>query len=459
MEDWQKVIIMCNASIIAIKKSVFEVKIRNKYLPTFFLGGIFYIYLFLISVPIFVNISSDGIGFANYFMKTRDGFTINIGILLLPALAILLGLRLINKQKLRVGYFGKLIIVYCYVCFLVMLFGQLKEIKMIRILLLGQVITPFIAYFYLLNFSKHIKFNVVKIILIFSLLLQFCVSFYFNYQLHEKIIFTSSVFFIINNKVVYLYGIYDYYPILFLTLVIFFHETVNKVKYIFQRNALIILTIILYASGLVYHSRNSLIALIVLFVFYLYKRTKEKVFCCFFVWMTVILLTVMILRPGVFYQNSSFTRLMSTIGHIGNYLNNKTQVIDGSTLGRIEAQVSTFGIISKNPLSGIAFEWPFAAHNQYLSILGISGIVTFSLFMLLLWLIYKKLKRDFYLYRKGYRDAPIVGAMYGIFILFIVSSLFQNNFTVTYTSCIFWALMGTYEIYGSGRENLCTEVN
>lgn len=450
---------MCNAQIIPMKKSVFKVKSEKMNLMTFFLGGIFYIYLFLISVPIFVNISSDGIEFANYVMGVRDGFTINIGILLLPVLAILLGSRLINKQKLRVGYFGKLIIVYCYVSFLVMLFGQLKEIKMIRILLLGQVITPFIAYFYLLNFSKHIKFNVVKIIIIFSLLLQFCVSFYFNYQLHEKIIFDSSVFFIINNKVVYLYGIYDYYPILFLTLVIFFHETVNKVKYTFQRNVLIIFTIILYAFGLIYHSRNSLIALIVLFVFYLYKRTKEKVFCCFFVWMTVILLTVMILRPGVFYQNSSFTRLMSTIGHIGNYLSNKTQVIDSSTLGRIEAQLSTFGIISKNPLSGIAFEWPFAAHNQYLSILGISGIVTFSLFMLLLWLIYKKLKRGFYLYRKGYRDAPIVGAMYGIFILFIVSSLFQNNFTVTYTSSIFWALMGIYEIHGSGRENLCTEVN
>ncbi|GAI35813.1 unnamed protein product, partial [marine sediment metagenome] len=106
MEDWQKVIIMCNASIIPIKKSVFGVKIRNKYLATFFLGGIFYIYLFLISVPIFINISSDGVRFANYVMGTRDGFTINIGILLLPVLAILLGLRLINKQKLRVGYFG-----------------------------------------------------------------------------------------------------------------------------------------------------------------------------------------------------------------------------------------------------------------------------------------------------------------------------------------------------------------
>jgi len=440
---------MCNEPIVPKKKSVFKVKSKKMNLMTFFLGGIFYVYLFLISIPIFVNINSYDIRFANYVTATRDGFTINIGILLLPALVILLGLKLLSKPKLRVGYFGKLIILYCYVCFLVMLYGQLKEIKMIRIILLCRVITPFIAYFYLLNFSKHIKFNVVKIILIFSLLSQFCVSFYFNYQLYGKIIFNSSGFFLINNERVYLYGIYDYYPILFLTLVIFFHETVNKIKHSLQRNALIILTIILYGYGIIHHSRNSLIALIFLFIFFLYKRTKEKVFRCFFVWMAVILLTVIILCPGVFYQNSSFARLMNTIGYGGSYLNNKTQVIDSSTLGRIKTQLNTFEIINKNLLSGIAFERPYAAHNQYLSILGISGIVSFFLFMLLLWLIYKKLKRDFYLYRKRYRDAPIVGAMYGIFILFIVSSLFQSNFNVTYTSCIFWALMGIYEIHGS----------
>ena len=61
-----------------------------------------------------------------------------------------------------------------------------------------------------------------------------------------------------------------------------------------------------------------------------------------------------------------------------------------------------------------------------------------------------KLKRDFYFARKGQQDASMVGAMYGIFILFIVSSLFQNNFTVTYTSCIFWVFMGAYEKYGLG---------
>ncbi len=450
---------MCNEPIIPMKKSVYKVKSKKVNLMTFLLGGIFYVYLFLISVPIFVNISSDGIGFANYIMGTRDGFTINIGILLSPALAIILGLKLLNKPKLIMGYFGKLILLYCYVCFLVMLYGQLKEIKVIRILLLGQVVTPFIAYFYLINFSKHIKFNIIKIILIFSLLSQFCASFYFNYELYRKIIFNASIFFLINNKRIYLYGIYDYYPILFLTLVIFFHETINKVKYSLQRNILIIFTIILYGYGIIHHSRNSLIALIFLFIFFLYKRTKEKAFRCFFVWMSVILLTVVILFPNFLHQNNSFTRLMSTVGYITNYLNNKTQVMDGSTLGRIGAQLSVFEIFGKNPLSGIAFEWPYAAHNQYLSILGISGIVTFSLFMLLLWLIYKKLKRDFNLRRKGYRDAQIVGAMYGIFILFIVSSLFQNNFTVTYTSCIFWALMGTYETYGSGCENLCTEVS
>ena len=422
----------------------------------FYLGGIFYVYLFLISVPIFVTISnSRGIEFANLVMGTRDGFTINVGILLLPVLAILLGFKLFNKQKLRVGYFGKLIIVYCYVCFLVMLYGQLKEIKMIRILLLGQVITPFIAYFYLLNFSKHIKFTVIKIILISSLLIQFSTSLYFNYQLVGNIKLTSSVYFMINNKVIQLYGIYDYYPILFLTLVIFFHETVNKLRHPFQRNVLIILTIILYAYGLIYHSRNSLIALIFLFAFYLFRRTKEKAFRCFFKWMAVIILSTIILSPGLFYKNASFTRILSTIGYIGNYLNNNTQVIDRSTVIRLEAQLYSFKIISKNPFSGIAFEWPLAAHNQYLSVLGVSGIITFSLFMLLLWLIYKKIKRDFYLSRKGYKDASIVGAMYGIFVLFIVSSLFQNNFTVTYTSCIFWALMGTYEIYGSqGQRSL-----
>lgn len=432
---------------------------HNKGIGSSLVGGAFYVYLFLISVPVFVNISSDGIGLANYVMGTRDGFTINIGILLLPAFIILLGLKLLNKPKLRMGSFGKLIILYCYVCFLVMLYGQLKEIKIMRLLLLGQVITPFIAYFYLLNFSKHIKFNIVKIILIFSLLLQFCISLYFNYQFSGEINFTSSQFFMINNKKIHLYGIYDYYPILFLTLVVFFHEIVNKVKYPFQRNVLIILTIILYAYGLIYHSRNSLIALIFLFAFYLFRRTKEKAFRCFFVWMIVILSTVMILYPGIFYQNASFTRLMNTTSYITNWLNKETQVIDGSIPGRIEAQLNTFRIISENSLSGTAFKWPYAAHNQYLSVLGVSGIVTFSLFMLLLWLIYKNIKRNFYLYRKGYRDDPMVGAMYGIFILFIVSSLFQNNFTVTYTSCIFWALMGAYEIYGSGCGKNLSEVN
>ena len=414
----------------------------------FYLGGIFYVYLFLISVPIFVTISnSRGIEFANLVMGTRDGFTINVGILLLPVLAILLGFKLFNKQKLRVGYFGKLIIVYCYVCFLVMLYGQLKEIKIIRILLLGQVITPFIAYFYLLNFSEHIKYTVIKIILIFSLLLQFCVSLYFNYQLSGEISFTSSVYFIINNKVIQLYGIYDYYPILFLTLVIFFHETVNNLKDPLQRNVLIILTILLYAHGLTFHSRNSLIASIFLFAFYLYKRTKEKAFRSFFKWMAVIILSTTILSPGLFNKNASFSRIMTTINDIQNYLKNKTPFVDRSTVIRLEAQLYTFNIISENPFSGIAFKWPLAAHNQYLSVLGVAGMVTFLLFMLLLWLIYKKIKRDFYLSRRGYRDASIVGAMYGIFILFMVSSLFQNNFTVTYTSCIFWALMGTYEIY------------
>ncbi len=434
-----------------------KVKISKDNLITNFLGGIFYVYLFLISAPIFVHIGSKGIRFANYLMGIRQGFTINIGILLFPAFVLLLGLKLLNKPKLKGGYFGKLIILYSCVCFLVMLYGQLKEIKIIRIFLLGQAMMPFFAYFYLLNFSKHIKFNVVKVILISSLLLQFCVSLYFNWQLSGKIILASSYFFMIDNQKIHLYGAYDYYPILFLTLVIFFHETINKVRYSFQRNVLIIFTVILYAYGLSFHSRNSLIALIFLFAFYLFKRVKEKTFLNFFIWLVIIALSVGIFYPGVLSQNASFTRLMSTTGYIGNYLKNNTQVIDKSTSGRIKVQLNTFKTINKNPLTGIAFGWPYAAHNQYLSILGISGIVSFSIFMLLIGRIYKKLKSDFYFFEERCQGVSIVGAMYSIFMLFIVSSLFQNNFTATYTSCIFWALIGIYEIHTCNRKNLFME--
>jgi len=416
-------------------------KINNKKLKLNFPGWIFYIYLFLISAPIFVKISSQGIKWADYLMGIRQGFTMNVGILLLSVFIPLLGFKLFKTAKLKVGYFGKLIIMYCCVCFLVMLYGQLKDIRMIRLLLLGQVVTPFIAYFYILNFSEYIKPKVIKGILIFSLILQFCLFLYFNYRLSGSNIFTSSIYFEIKGTPHYIYGAYDYYPILFLTLVIFFHGVVDRKKDLFQKNVFTILIIALYAYGLMFHSRNSLIALIFLFAFYLFKRIKEKSFFRFFVWMTVLTVLLIILCPSVLSQNDSFTRLTTTIN---NYFNQKIQ--DTSTQGRAKALLYTFKIMREDPLCGIAFEWPYAAHNQYLSILGISGMISFSIFILLMWRIYMKLNQDFYFYRKNHQNASSAGAMQAIFILFIISSLFQNNFTVTYTSCIFWALIGVYEI-------------
>lgn len=425
-----------------------NVENNNKGLAPSLVGGAFYVYLFLISVPVFVNISSNGIRLANSVMKMSEGFSVNVGILLVPALVLLLSLKLANEPRLRVGSFGSLILVYCFVCFIVMLLGQIREPKAMRLLLVGQVITPFVGYFYLLNFSKCVKFRVVKRLLIVSLLVQFGFFLYFNYRLFGKMGGTASTFFRIDDKVFYLYGIYDYYPILFLTLVIFFHEYVNSIKNGIQRNILIVFTILLYGYGLVFHSRNSLVALVVLFGFYLFRRRREKAFSCFFMWTAGILLTTLALKPSVFVANASISRVMTSLWYIRDYLVGQTPFMDPSTVKRIDALFNAFSQIGENPLLGIAFQWAYAAHNQYLSILGVSGIVAFLAFLVLLVAIYRNIRRNFILFQMGNRKASIAGAMYGILVLFIVSSLFQNNFSVTYTSCLFWALLGCYETYG-----------
>ena len=152
------------------------------------------------------------------------------------------------------------------------------------------------------------------------------------------------------------------------------------------------------------------------------------------------------LYPNIWVKNASLTRLLGSINYAGSYLGGNARALDASAAIRVEAQLYTFEAIRANPLTGVAFEYPFAAHNQYLSVLGISGVVAFLIFILLIWKIYKRLMGDFNLYEKKRSGVPMVRAMCGIFILFAVSSLFQNNFTVTYTSCIFWVLMGVYEL-------------
>jgi hypothetical protein len=418
---------------------------------TNFYGGMFYLYLFLVSTPIFITIKSNSISFTNRMIGAHLGANVNMGILLLPVLVALLGLKLFNKPELKVGNFGKLIIIYSCICFSVMLYGLLEEAMMVRFLLFGQVITPFVAYFFLLNFAKHIKFIVVKVILISSLILQFCFLLLFTHKVPgNSDIFTSAGYFIMNSNTYYLYGAYDYYPILFLTLVIFFHEMVNKPRSVLWRNALIIFTIILYGYGLVFHSRNSVIALLILFMFYLFKRGNERKIVNLFIWIMVFALLVGIFCPDIVLRNASVNRIRATTNKI---INRDAFGKHSSAAIRLQSHKYALKVVSERPLTGIAYKWPLASHNQYLSILGVSGVVAFSFFMLLLWRIHQKLRRNLYFLRKRHQGTALNNAMYSVFVIFVVSSLFQNNFTVTYTSCIFWALMGICEIKARKDQN------
>lgn len=118
----------------------------------------------------------------------------------------------------------------------------------------------------------------------------------------------------------------------------------------------------------------------------------------------------------------------------------------GSTYLRFVTMMEAGRIFLDRPLSGIAFAWPLAAHNQYLSMLAIGGIVPFTFFSYLLLLLHRMVRFDIGDNRSRANDHRQSLGMYGILIVFVVSSFFQNNFTVMYTSCLFWSLVGVYEI-------------
>lgn len=414
------------------------------------MGGVFYAYLFLISMPIFINLSDTGVHFVSAISRLSTGLTMNLGILLVPGFVGALSYRCIKSHVLKAGALGKPIMFYLLACLATVLCGQSIEINPTRWLVLGQTVTPFVAYFFLVNFQDRIRFEVSARLLVISLILQCCFHVIVNFPMLASgdISNAATSFFIFGNEI-RVYGIFDYYPILFLTLVVFFHhEVVNKTVSELPRHALTVATIFLYAVAMMFHARNLIFALIGLFILYFWKRWRQPPFFRFFAWFAVFLTGILIVRPDFFVNIGSSSRVIDTIRNALAALNGRADAFDvnASTYLRYKAVQGSLSLFWEHPFLGIAYAWPYAAHNQYLSILCMGGVVPFASFMYLLWLLYRRIKRDFAAFPRVGGPLFEPGALYGIFVVFTVSSLFQNNFTVLYTSCIFWALVGISEM-------------
>jgi len=414
------------------------------------MGGMFYLYLFLVSLPIFINISRDGVHFVSSVMKLPTGATINVGLLVIPWFVVALLQRCWKGHGLKTGALGKAILLFLAGCLAVVLCGQAQEVLAMRWLILGQVAAPFFAYFYLVNFLEDIRLGLLTKLLVASLVVQ--TAFFLSMNLQGLLAGQSldaSMFFVFQGTKIYLYGVRDYYPILFLTLVIFVHHNaVNKVRSGLFGQAAVLSAVLLYGFSTIFHSRSLLLALLCVFGFYLSMRSRQKPFVLFFTLMSVLLMAALILRPSLFADVSSSSRLLETIQGANAALQGQEDAFDagGSTYQRLEAMTNSVSLFLENPLTGIAFAWPYAAHSQYLSMLAMGGIIPFALFLYLLWRLYYETRCALGRSGEGVVPAYDPGGACAILILFLVSAFFQNNLTVTYTSCLFWALVGMHEV-------------
>ena len=161
---------------------------------------------------------------------------------------------------------------------------------------------------------------------------------------------------------------------MFLTLVIVFHnDTVMRIVPTAFRNVFVAGTVLLYLFAVSFHSRNAILALGALFLFYLVRVWRDKMFFLFLSCLLFLILVVIAADDNPLGRLSSVTRLADTVKEVSDLLSGGDAGMErkgGRTYLRFVAMMEAGRIFLERPLSGIAFAWPLAAHNQYLSILA-----------------------------------------------------------------------------------------
>ena len=403
--------------------------------------------------PVFLNIENGFITLYQGLWAPRSGFTVPLSVFFIASLAALMLLKLLVRKIQLIQFKSNItvaIIFFIYANVLSLLFGLINYYSFSAILFFIQTVSPVFLWFLGVYLAR--KPHRVRQMLIIMIVGNAVASWGLLVQsiIERGIRSTLTMPMIDHIGPFYIWGIRDYFPlgvtyISVLGIAFFIQKEIGwKTFFVAVLPGILIIPLI-WSKGAV---GTFGIAILLLVIIMLSKKRLT--------WRAVSMVLLLFLLSVMLFLSPQETILVQRL---------RSDLAGGKVVSlssRISRWKYALNVIADNPIMGIGFvperatEFKalgvssiriFRSHNQYLDMGVKSGMLGLISFLILVFLVLKRLIKYYAKSNKSFEIGLVTGVLAGWSAILLISNMFQVNFIQPYTGYMLWLTFGLTEGY------------